>query len=294
MFASPSPIIEDGKLYCHFGTNGTACLDTQTGKVLWTNRELRIAHENGAGSTPVLFQNLLIVHCDGSDVQYIVALDKQTGEVVWKTDRSGKMNDNPQLKKAYGTPLIVEVAGKPVVISPAADWVYGYDPTTGEELWKVNYGVLGFSIVPRPVAGHGMVYMCTTFMRPEILALEFQDGIPQIAWRFNRQAPNMPSPLIVGDEIYLMSDKGIASCLDAKTGKLHWQERISGNFSASPLYADGRIHFFSREGVTTIIEPGTTFKQLAQNKIDGALMASPPAVDGALFLRTEGALYCVK
>lgn len=294
-FASPTPVIEDGKLYCHFGTHGTACLDTTTQQVLWTNRDLPLQHENGAGSSPVLWGDVLIFHCDGSDVQHVVALDKQTGKVAWKTERSGKMKDDPQLKKAYGTPLIVEVAGRPQLVSPGSDWLYGYDPATGQELWKLNYGVLGFSIVPRPVAGNGMVYMCTSFPQSELLAIKLEsDGEPTIAWRFRKQAPRMPSPLLVGQELYLLSDSGIATCLDAETGEVAWTKRLPGNFCASPLLADGKIYVANRDGVTTVIAPGKTFAELAVNKLDGSLMASAAALDRALYLRTDKALYRIE
>lgn len=289
-FASPSPIIEDGRLYCHFGTNGTACLDTKSLKVVWTNRELRLKHENGPGSTPALWGDFLIIHCDGSDTQYIAALSKLDGKVAWKTDRSGKMDENPQLKKAYGTPLITDVSGRPTVISPGADWLYAYEPETGRELWKLSYEAQGFSIVPRPVVGHGMVFFSTTFMRPEILAVKLGDK-PEVAWRFKKQAPNMPSPLLIGDELYLIADKGVATCLNAKTGDTHWTERLGGNFCSSPMFADGRIYIGNREGQLFVLEPGISFKLLATNTLDGQIMATPAAVDSSLFVRTDKALY---
>lgn len=289
-FASPSPILEDGRLYAHFGTNGTACLDTKSQKVLWTNRELKLKHENGPGSTPVLWGQLLIVHCDGSDTQSIAALNKLDGKIAWRTTRSGKMNSEPQLKKSYGTPLITNVGGREVVVSPAADWLYAYEPDTGRELWKVSYGTLGFSIVPRPVVGHGMVFFGTSFMKPEILAVTLDDQ-PKIAWRFNKQAPSMPSPLLVGDELYIVADKGVATCLDAKTGQMNWTERLGGNFCSSPLFADGRILVGNREGQTYVIAPGKSYKLLATNSLDGQIMATPAAVDADLFVRTDKALY---
>jgi outer membrane protein assembly factor BamB len=289
-FASPSPVIEDGRLYCHFGTNGTACLDTKSGEVVWTNRELKLKHENGPGSTPILFQEWLIVHCDGSDTQSIAALNKSDGKLAWKTARSGKMDENPQLKKAYGTPLVTTVAGRELVLSPAANWLYAYEPATGREVWKVEYGTLGFSIVPRPVIGHGMLYFSTTFMKPEILAIKL-DEQPTIAWRFAKQAPNMPSPLLIGDELYLIADKGVATCLDAKTGAVVWTERLGGNFCSSPIFADGRIYVGNREGQTFVFAPGREFKLLATNQLDGQIMATPAAVDSALFVRTDKAMY---
>jgi outer membrane protein assembly factor BamB len=294
-FASPSPVLADGKLYAHFGTHGTACLDTATQKVVWTNRELPLAHENGPGSSPVLVGGRLVFHGDGSDVQYIVALDTRTGHIAWKTPRSGKMNDNPQLKKAYGTPLVLDVAGKPQILSPAADWLYAYDPESGRELWKLSYGVLGFSIVPRPVAGHGMIYLSTSFMQPQLFAVK-PDGAdgPTIAWRYTRQMPSICSPLLVGDEIYTVSDKGIATCLDAQSGKLLWTERLPGNYAASPLLADGKIYFCNREGETTVLTPGSKYQKLGSGQLEGSILASPIAVGQALYIRTDKALYRVE
>jgi outer membrane protein assembly factor BamB len=293
-FASPTPVLEDGRLYCHFGANGTACLDTRSGSVLWTNSELQIKHENGAGSSPVLWQNLLIMHFDGSDQQFIVALDKTTGKVAWQTPRIGEMDANPQLKKAYGTPLIMEVDGQPQVISPAANWLYGYDPQSGRELWKVFYGGLGFSIVPRPVAGHGLVFFSTSFMRPALLAVRVGGQEPQIAWRQDRQAPQMPSPLLVDKALYMVSDNGIATCLDALSGEILWTERLGGNFSSSPIYADGKIYVGNREGVTFVLRPGRQFQLLAKNALDGQIMATPAALEHALYLRTDQALYRIE
>jgi outer membrane protein assembly factor BamB len=293
-FASPTPVLADGKLYCHFGTHGTACLDTAIRDVVWTNRELTINHENGAGSSPVLWGDRLIVHCDGSDAQYIAALDTATGRIAWKTDRSGKMNEEPQLKKAYGTPLVIQIAGQPTVVSPAADWLYGYDPASGRELWKLNYGILGFSIAPRPVAGHGILYMSTSFMQPQLLAVKLDGPEPTIAWRFAKQMPNICSPLLVGDELYTVSDKGIATCLDAETGKVHWTERLPGNYAASPLLADGKIYIANRDGETTVLEPGKTFRKLGLGKLEGQILASPAAVGQALYIRTDKALYRVE
>jgi outer membrane protein assembly factor BamB len=296
-FASPTPVIEGGKLYCHFGAHGTACLDTATRKVLWTNHDTKIMHENGPGSTPVLWKDRLIFHCDGSDLQYIAALNTATGKIVWKTNRSGEMNADPQLKKSYGTPLILSLANRDVVVSPAANWLYGYDPATGEELWKVSYGVLGFSIAPRPVAGNGLVYMSTAFMQPELLAVKVEGSSdePSIAWRSKRSVPKMSSPLLVGQELYMVSDEGIISCLDALKGDVIYNKRLGGNFSSSPLFADGRIYVGNREGETFVIQPGREYKLLATNQLaGGAIMASPAAVDGAIYLRTEKGLYRIE
>ncbi len=292
-YASPSPVLAGGRLFCHFGDYGTACVDTASARVVWVNHDLRLNHENGPGSTPVVWGDLLIVHCDGSDVQYIVALDQATGRIVWKTPRSGELNDNPDLKKAYGTPLIIPLDGRDVLLSPAADWVYGYDPATGRELWRVNYGVLGFSVVPRPVIARGLAFLSTSFMKPEMLAVRLGDGgsQPEIVWRQSKGAPTMSSPLVVGEELYVVSDKGIMTCLDIHSGEVHWTSRLGGNFSSSPLFADGRIYVGNRDGATFVIKPGKAYELLATNQLDGRIFATPAAVDRALYLRTDTALY---
>lgn len=295
-YASPSPIIEDGRIYCHFGSYGTVCINAKTGKVAWRNEKLWVNHENGPGSTPVLWKDFLIFHMDGSDKQFVVALDKKTGREKWRTARTGKMNANPQLKKSYGTPLIVKADGRDTLFSPAADWLYGYDPATGHEHWKIAYGMLGFSVVPRPVTGHGMLFMSTSFMRPQLLAVRYEKTAqPHIVWKYNRGVSNQPSPILVGDELYFISDSGgLVTCLNAHTGDVHWRERIGGNYSASPLHATGKIYFHSREGETTVLKTGKIFKVLAKNKLAGQHMASA-AVDGnALILRTDKALYRIE
>ena len=295
-YASPTPVIEEGRLYCHFGASGTVCVDARAGRVLWTNSSLRVNHENGPGSSLMLWKNLVIFHLDGSDEQYIAALDKRTGKLAWKTARTGKMNDNGQQRKSYGTPLALDIAGRPQLVSPAADWLYFYDPATGRELTKLGYGAQGFSIAPRPVAGHGMIFMSTAFMKPELLAIRYDSAAgPTIEWRSKQGAPNVPSPLLVGDELYFVSDSGgIVTCLDAKTGRENYRERLGGNFYASPLYADGKLLFLGREGAASLVAPGKTFKLLAKNQLDGRFFASPAATGNALFLRSDQALYRIE
>ncbi|MDC0143858.1 PQQ-like beta-propeller repeat protein [Verrucomicrobia bacterium] len=295
-YASPSPILEAGRLYCHFGSYGTACIDAKTSKVAWLNEKIWVNHENGPGSTPVLWKDLLIFHMDGSDQQFVVALDKKTGLEKWRTSRSGKMHANPQLKKSYGTPLIQEINGKPILFSPGSNWLYAYDPANGRELWKTEYGGLGFSLVPKPVTGHGMIFMSTGFMKAKLLAVRYEKTAkPDIAWSYARSVSTQPSPLLVGDELYFITESGgLITCLNAHTGEPHWVERIGGNYSASPTFSNGKIYFHSREGVTTILQAGKTFKVLAKNILEGQHMASA-AVDGnALILRTDKALYRIE
>ena len=291
-YASPTPIIEDGRMYIQKGSYGSACLDLESGKVMWQNQDLWVMHENGPGGSPLIWHDLLIFHMDGSDKQFIVAIDKNTGKVVWKTKRSGKMHDNPQLKKAYGTPVIVSLQGRDVVVSPAANWLYGYDPVTGDELWKLEYGTLGFSIVPKPVIGNGMIYIGTSYMRPQMLGIDVSKPQPRIAWSCKRSVPAISSPLLIGEELYFVSDSGgMVTCLDAKTGVERWRERIGGNHGSSPTFVGGRILFHSKEGETVALKPGREFKILARNKLDGEHHASAAISDNSIFLRTEKALY---
>jgi hypothetical protein len=295
-YASPTPIIENEKIYCHFGAYGTTCVDAKTGKVIWKNQRIQVMHENGPGSTPVLFEDALIFHMDGSDKQFVVALDKKTGKEKWRSIRSGTMHENPQLKKSYGTPIIEKIEGTSTLLSPGSNWLYAYDPTSGKELWKVEYGGLGFSLVPRPVTGHGMIFMSTGFMRAKFLAIRYEKTAkPDIAWSYSRGVPTQPSPLLVGDEIYFVTESGgLVTCLDAHSGEKLWIERIGGNYSASPTFANGKIYFHSREGETTVLQAGKEFKVLAKNKLDGQHMASASVDGDALILRTDKAVYRIE
>ena len=296
-YASPSPVLAVGRLYCQFGDYGTACVDTATGEIVWKNRDLRLDHMNGPGSTPILHDGLLIVNCDGCDVQEVAALDAATGRLAWKTPRSGPLRDNPDLKKAYATPIIVRQGDRDVLVSPGADWLYGYDPKTGAELWRMSYGELGFSVVPRPVTGHGLVFMSTSFNQPRLLAVKLAaDGRgAEIAWQEKKGAPTMPSPLVVGERLCMVSDKGVATFLDAQTGSAVATLRLGGNFSSSPLFAAGRIYVGNRDGDTFVIDPGTgpgaEPKLLATNHLDGRIFATPAAVGDSLYLRTDTAIY---
>ena len=296
-YASPSPVLADGKLFCHFGDFGTACIDTTTGEILWRNRDLRLDHMNGPGSTPIFWHDLLIVNCDGIDVQYVAALDAASGTLAWKTPRSGPLRDDPDLKKAYSTPLVLPVGGRDLLVSPGADWLYGYDPKTGEERWRMSYGELGFSVVPRPVVAHGLLFMSTSFNQPRLLAVQLAaDGSgAEIVWQEKKGAPSMPSPLVVGDRLCMVNDKGVATFLDARTGSGVATLRLGGNFSSSPLVADGRIYVGNRDGDTFVIDPGSGVaaepRILATNHLDGRIFATPAVVEDSLYLRTDAAVY---
>lgn len=294
-YASPSPVIEGNRLYLHFGAYGNACIDAVSGKIIWKNnqKELWVMHENGPGSSPIIWENLMIFHLDGSDKQSIVALFKDTGEIAWQSKRSGELKENPQLRKSYSTPIITNFNGQPILISCSADWVYGYNPRNGEELWKINYGILGFSNVARPIVGHGMFYISTCFMKAEIHAYKYE-GLdkPKLAWKMIKGAPKMPSPILVDKQLYVMNDGGILTCVDAISGDVEWRERVGGEFSASPTYANGLLYFSDREGKTTVVKPGSKLNIAAENKIDGtAHMASMTPYENSFLLRSKKGLY---
>lgn len=297
-YASPTPVLENGRLYCHFGSYGTVALDTQTGRTLWTDQTHRVDHQNGPGGSPASWKNLLLFNFDGIDRQYVAALDKETGRTVWATKRSGQLHDQPDFQKAYVTPSIVETPAGPQLVSPGADWVYAYDPATGRELWKASYGTLGFSTVPRPVFGHGLTFISTSFINPRLLAVRY-DGTgdvtsTHVAWQQDGQWPKKPSLLLVDEQLYFMNDSGVAFCLEAKTGKEVWRKRVGGDYSASPLAADGHLYFFSQDGRATVLKPGAEYQLVAENTLDAGFMASPAVAGKALFLRTETHLYRIE
>lgn len=287
-FASPTPVIDGDRIYVHFGAYGTACL-TQSGEVVWKTRLEYDNGQHGTGGSPVLYKDLLIISCDGNDVQFVVALDKMTGKVKWKKSREGY--------QAYTTPLIVNASGGDQVISPGAFRAVAYEPTSGKELWQVTYGE-GFSNVPRPVYGDGLVFICTGFQQPTLLAVKL-DGKgdvskSKVVWKLDRGVPLTPSPLLVGNELYMVTDNGIATCVDAKTGKEYWRARVGGNHSASPIYVDGRIYFLSEEGESVVIAPGQQLKHLATNQIEGRTLASMAVSGGSIFIRSETHLYRIR
>jgi outer membrane protein assembly factor BamB len=294
--ASPTPVIEAGRVYIHFGSAGTACLDTGTGKVLWRSTELQANHLVGPGSSPALYRDLLVLPFDGTNVQFVAALRKDTGTLAWKTMRTGQMNHNGDFNKAFSTPLIVAVEGQDQLIVPGANWTHAYEPLTGRELWRVGYK--GYSNTPRPVTGHGLVYLSTGFTQPQLFAVRLGGRgnltATHLAWKCEKQMPLKPSPILVGDQLYSVSDTGMLTCLNAKTGEVLWQRRLGGNYSASPISASDRLYISSEEGKVSVVVPGREFKLLATNELNERLMASPAVTGNTLFLRTDKALYRIE
>jgi outer membrane protein assembly factor BamB len=303
-YAAPSPAIEPGRVYVHFGSYGTACLDTATRKVLWQRTDLPCRHFRGPASSVILFGNLVILTLDGADVQYLVALDKQTGKTVWKTDRSVTFNDaegfqgfakEGDLRKAHSTPLIVTIDGEPQMFSPGAKAAYAYDPRTGRELWRVRY--LAWSAAPRPVVGKGLALILTGLGSSELLGIRLGGRgdvtDTHIAWRLPKAAKTA-SPVIVGDLLYMINDDGALSCVDIATGAVAWKERLGGNYAASPILVDNRLYVCNQQGRTFVLNPGRSFDGVATNALDSGCMASPAVAGKALYLRTKTHLYRIE
>src|SRR5436190_2845538 len=304
--ASPTPVIEEGRIYVTFGAAGTACIDTKTFRVVWERRDIECNHFRGAGSSPILFRNLLLMHFDGSDRQFVMALDKTTGETVWQTKRSidfqdldqnGKPVDDGDQRKAFSTPQVERINGRWEMISLGAKAAYSYDPFTGRELWRVEERGQ-HSASTRPVIGHGMIFFPTGFSAGQLFAVRTGgEGLitdTHVVWKVKRGVSNKPSILLVDDLIYMIGDTGIASCIDAKRGEQVWQQRIGGEYSASPVYADRRLWFFSEDGKTTVLKPGRVFEQVAENRLGEGFLASPAIAGKAFYLRTRTHLYRIE
>jgi len=296
-YASCTPVIEAGRVYVHFGSYGTACLDTKTGKIVWQRRDLPCEHFRGPGSSPILFENLLIFHMDGYDYQYVVALDKATGETVWKVDRNIEYGTtNGDLMKGFSTPIVIEAAGKTQLISPSSKATISYDPRSGREYWRVRYN--SHSGAAMPLFGDGLVFLNTGFGKADLLAVR-PDGegdvtATHVLWAAKKTIGSRPSQVLAGDLIFNVHDMGFASCVDAKTGEEQWSKRLGGEFSASPLFADGKIYFCGQDGNTTVVKPAREYVELAKNTLDDGFMASPAVTGKALILRTKSAIYRIE
>jgi outer membrane protein assembly factor BamB len=304
-YASPTPVAANGVVYVTFGSPGTAALDARTGDVLWQRTDFVCNHFRGAGSSPILWNNLLIMNFDGSDFQFVAALDQKTGKTAWKTDRSvdykdldgnGKPSGDGDYRKGFATPLVTELNGKPVLISSGAKAHYGYDPATGKELWRFEERAQ-HSASTRPVVANGHIFIQTGFGKGQLIALKTPaDGLvpdSSVAWRISKGVANKPSLIHQNGLLFMIDDAGIGSCIEAASGNVVWSQRVGGNFSASPILADGKIVLLNEEGKATTIAPEREFKLLGEGKFESGFMASP-AVDGNdLVLRTKTALYRV-
>jgi outer membrane protein assembly factor BamB len=291
--ASPTVVVRGDRVYAHFGHMGTAALDT-AGKVLWRQTELSYPPTHGNGSSPMLTDRAVVFSADAQRDPFLAALDQQTGRVLWKTSRQGGAAKS---KFSFATPLLIDVGGRPQIVSPASGYVAAYAPDTGAEIWRVEYG-MGYSVVPRPVYAHGLLFLSSGFDKATLYAIRPQGAAgdvtnTHVAWRQAKGAPLTPSALVLGDEVYTVSDNGIATCADAKTGTVHWTHRLDGNYSASPVAAEGRVYFQNETGLGYVIKAGKTYEQLAENDVKERTLASYAVGEGALFIRTESQLLRV-
>ena len=295
-WATPTPVVEPGRVYCEFGTFGTVCLEAATGKVLW-QRQIHADHQVGPGTSPVLWQDRLLLVRDGREAQYVTALDKSTGQTLWKADRPPINTSSPNLKKSFSTPLLLEQDGQAQLVAPGPHWTVAYDPAQGKEIWRVRHGD-GFSIGTSPVQGQGLVFFGTGCFKAQLFAVRASghDDVTatHVAWKSLRQVPVMSSPVLVGDEIYWVSDDGMVTCANLHSGEVHWQERLGGSCLASPIAAQGRLYFFRQDAKTLVFKAGKTPERLAENSLEGTLIATPAVGDRALYLRTDSHVYCIQ
>lgn len=292
--ASPTPVVADGRVYVHYGSAGTACLEARTGDIVWKRQDLPCDHHRGPGSSPIPFDDLLILTFDGFDRQYVTALERGSGRTAWSADRDIDYGtDNGDLKKAYGTPLVVEHAGRLELVSPSAAATIAYDPRTGTELWRVRHG--GYNAAARPLFAHGLLIV-NTYDGDRLLAIRpggrGDVTATHVAWRFGKSTPTRPSQVVVGDHLYMVSDNGVFTCLDVRTGAIRWQDRRTGRHSASLVAAGGRIYACDEDGTTVVLEPDAErLKVIAENRLEAGCMASPAVVGDDLVLRTKSHLY---
>lgn len=295
-FASCTPVIEEGRVYCHFGHYGTACIDTKSGKVVWQRRDIAVDEYRGPASSPILFENLLIVNCDGVDLQFVLALDKRTGKTVWKTDRTIDYGTEVgDLKKGYGTPSLIKVNGQLQLVSPTAVETITYDPRTGKELWRVRHG--GMNAAARPLYEDGLVYIAAGKDDSSLVVVRPGKGDltkTGVAWKSGKGVSQKPSPLLIDGMLFMISDTGVASCRDAKTGEIIWQERIGGDFWASPVSDGKKIYCFSKEGKVPVFAASDEFKLLAENQFKEGFHSTPAIIGDTMFLRSRHHLYRIE
>ena len=306
-YGSPSPVIEKDAVYIHFGSYGTTAIDTNSGKEIWKRTDLECRHFRGPGSSPIIFQDMLILTMDGVDFQYVIALDKKTGKTKWKTERStkwddvepdGKIRGDGDLRKAYTTPTFMKVSGKTIMISPGAKSCFAYNPINGKELWNITYS--GYSNASRTVIYKDNAIINSGYGKPHLISVKIDPSAAgdisgtHINWDIFKRVPKRSSPIIVGDQLYMTTDEGILTCLDAKTGESNWSDRMPGHYSASPIFADGKLYFFSEMGHCYVIAPGGDYNLISKNKLDSGFMASPAISGKAIYARSKTHLYRIE
>jgi outer membrane protein assembly factor BamB len=296
-YATPSAVIESGRVYVHYGTFGTACIDTKSGVVLWRRTDLNCDHMQGPASSPVLFEDLVIITVEGVDQQFMAALDKRDGTTVWMYKRPEEFYTGIQgvYLKSYQTPVILEIEGQPQLVSNGALLVTGHNPRTGEEIWRARYK--DDSTISRIIQGDGVLFINTGGPPGGTELWAIKEGgqgdvtDSHVVWKMTEDVPHESSPVLVGDLLYTMSDPGTLKCLEATTGNVVWTMPMKVKYSASLLATTDRIYLSNKKGTTTIIAPGREYKELATNQLDGEIWASPAIAGDSLLLRTKTHLY---
>lgn len=304
-YATPTPAIEEGRVYVHFGRYGTACLNSVSGEKLWERTDLSCEHIQGPGSSLLIYKDKLIVHLEGTDVQQILALDKRTGRTLWKSERPGELYKlMPEIgRKAYITPIVVNVNGRDLMISNGSGACMAYDPETGKEVWRIVQG--DDSTISMPVEGDGLVYFYTSFVTgpdgkkyAELFAVDPEGagdiGQSHIRWRMQAPILQLSTPVLVGDVLHTVDANGVFYGLRAGDGEVLWSEPLRDKFHSSPLYADGHLYLSSTRGETLVYTTGNPPERLAENWLEGEIWATPALVDGALLIRTSEYLYRVE
>lgn len=305
-YASPSCALDEDAVYVHFGSYGTARLDLRTAETVWERRDIECRHFRGPGSSPILFGDLLLLTFDGIDQQFLMALDRHTGETIWRTDRTtdyGDLDENGvplregDLRKAYGTPGLVEVAGRTQVVSIGSRAAFSYDALTGKEIWTVRHD--DFNASAPPSFFRNLAILNTGSRSANLLAVRLEPSTQgdvsesHVVWNRDKGNSDLAAPLVIGDRIFMITNTGVGSCLDVQTGEEIWKGRIDGTYTASPVTANGFIYFCSEEGVTTVVEASDEFRVVARNPLSEGMRASPAVAGGYLFLRSFGHVYCI-
>jgi outer membrane protein assembly factor BamB len=303
-YASPTPCIEKGFVYVHYGSLGTACLNTSDGSIVWKRDDFKCKHVQGPASSPILYKNLLILHFEGTDIRYIVALDKSNGKLIWRSDRPAEPYESlPEIgRKAYVTPIIVNVKGRDMLISPGSAVCIAYDPNTGKEIWRVIDGAE--STVAMPFTENGLVFWYTGYM-VDSNGSEFTNLVAvdpegkgditstNVLWKLKDGLSRNQSlsPVIREGLIYTVNTRNIMMCVDALTGKEVWSTHVTSNYDASPIYVNGNIWFFSVKGDVLVIKAGREYEVVAKNQMDSGIWATPAILRNSAIVRTQLYLY---